>query len=309
MPAPPEDSLQNLLFEAIEALRRGSEQYCKPTTQPMGAEWVGYRSGVSARTPEPSISELEKYKNLVSEVQTDLTLLYFHGAHTTSWILVRPDRQRPMPTVMFHGAVVPLPLPAGVALNSPSLDLTRSMQWSEANAKYDYLPLPSFSPALSPPCRIWPTDPPRVDLFCEGSALCHPLVSPIAAASWVGSPPIFIVCGEELLTDECKTFAQTVALQGVTVVQEQYEAMPHCFAFLLEGSVEAKESFDGWTRFAKGVVEKPDVIVTRAEFISANSLERRLVDIYRLINMGDGDILKLMESARQRIVERLSLAL
>ncbi|KAJ4219329.1 hypothetical protein NW757_014555, partial [Fusarium falciforme] len=218
MPAPPEDGLRNLLFEAIEALGRGSEQYCKPTTQPMGAEWVGYRSGVSARTPEPSISELEKYKNLVSEVQTDLTLLYFHGG---SYYLMDPCSTRPttskyaaltrgrifsvryrlapqdpflsalldalvaylsllypppgafhepvpasrivicgdsaggnlstallqtllqihraantgeVPTVMFHGAVVPLPLPAGVALNSPSLDLTRSMQWSEANA-------------------------------------------------------------------------------------------------------------------------------------------------------------------------------
>jgi hypothetical protein len=79
--------------------------------------------------------------------------------------------------VIFHGKPVKVRLPAGIALGSPSLDLTRSMQSSETHAQYDYLPPPSINPANSPPCDIWPANPPRADLFCEGSALCHPLVS------------------------------------------------------------------------------------------------------------------------------------
>jgi acetyl esterase/lipase len=58
--------------------------------------------------------------------------------------------------VIFHGKPVKVRLPAGIALGSPSLDLTRSMQSSETHAQYDYLPPPSINPANSPPCDIWP---------------------------------------------------------------------------------------------------------------------------------------------------------
>lgn len=211
-----------------------------------------------------------------------------------------------LPTVLFHGVTVVVPLPAGVSLNSPSLDITRSLQWSEAHAQYDYLPPPSMSPAQAPACEIWPTDPPRPDLFCEGSALCHPLVSPLAATRWDGSPPLFIVCGEELLTDECKVVAQRAARQGVRVVWEQYEAMPHCFSLVLEGSLGSDMSFSSWAKFINMAVEKPEEVSTTAEFIAAKSLERRPVDISKLTSIGDEDVSKLMRSAREYIIERFS---
>ncbi|KAL2111730.1 hypothetical protein VUR80DRAFT_9451 [Thermomyces stellatus] len=208
------------------------------------------------------------------------------------------------PTVTFHGAEVSLPLPAGVALNSPSVDLTRCLQGSGPH-KYDYLPPNSRSPALSPPCAIWPADPPRAELLCEGSALCHSLVSPISAPSWAGSPPIFVVCGEEKLTDEGKLFAQKAARDGATVVWEQYEAMPHCFALVLEGTAEAASYFQGWTRFVERISEG-EPVETTGEFIEAKTVARRPVNVRNLLSMSDEDVKEAMRGGQRAIEERFA---
>ncbi|PGG95031.1 hypothetical protein AJ80_10040 [Polytolypa hystricis UAMH7299] len=389
-PVPPEDCLRKLLFKAIEDLKRGGEEYENPSSQAVEGEWVGLRAGIKVNIAEPTgISEQEKYENLVKEMKTDITLLYFHGG---SYYLIHPVSTRPLmakyatlsggrvfsvryrlapqhpfpaalldalvaylsllyppsgtlhepipasriviggdsaggnltsallqtllqfhrdvpagvtPTVTFHGVKVPLPLPGGIALNSPSMDLTRSMHGEEPH-KWDYLPSASVSPTGSPPCTVWPAKPPRAELFCEDTALCHPLVSPLGAASWAGSPPILVVCGEERLTDECKAFAQKAARNGVPVIWEQYEAMPHCFSLVIEGTTEGEACFESWARFMRTMAEAPDEIVTRAEFVTAKTLQRRPVDIYNLFNMSEGDILDGMQAARQKIADRFA---
>ncbi len=390
LPPPPEDDVRQHVFSAIATLGDGREEYAKPALEPVGAEWLGYRGGVSDNEPEPSITEKAKYDSLMREAKNRTTILYFHGGSnylmdpvstrpvaakyaataqgrvlsvryrlapqapfpaalvdalvaylsllypppgafhepigaasivmcgdsaggniTTSLLqlLLQMHRDAPdgeAPTLRFHGADVAVPLPASVALNSPSLDLTRSMHWATANSQFDYLPPPSFSPAQSPPCEIWPTDPPRVDLFCEGSALSHPLVSPLSAESWKGSPPIFVVCGEELLTDECKTVAQKAAVQGVPVVWEQYEAMPHCFALFLSWIPGSGLSYSGWLNFVTSAVEAPEKIKTKGDFIFAKTLEKREVDVRALSPMAEDDVLAQMEEARVRLVKRFS---
>ncbi|KAH6855073.1 acetyl-hydrolase [Chaetomium sp. MPI-CAGE-AT-0009] len=390
-PAPRDAALRDLVCKAIRDLGAGGEEYTTPTLQDVEGEWVGYRAGVKANTPEPKgLSEREKYDNLVKEMKTNMTLLYFHGG---SYYLMDPVSTRPLmgkyaalsggsvfavryrlapqgpfpaalldaliaylsllyptpgsfhepipasrivlggdsaggnlasvllqtllhlhrgvpagetPTVTFHGTTVPLPLPAGATLSSPSMDLTRCMQGPDPSpATWDYLPPPSFSPArASPPCALWPSDPPRAELFCEGSALCHPLVSPLAAPSWAGAPPVFVVCGEERLADECKAFAQRAARDGVRVVWEQYEAMPHCFAQVMEGSVEGEACFASWVGFVRMLLEKQGEVATRGEFVTARTLERASVDVYNLLDMGHEDILLCMQRGRQAILER-----
>jgi acetyl esterase/lipase len=181
------------------------------------------------------------------------------------------------------------------------------MPSAESDAPYDYLPA-SASLARLPPCEIWPTDPPRATLFCEGSALCHPFVSPLAAESWAGSPPIFVICGEERLTDECKAFVQTAAKQGRRVVWEQYEAMPHCFALLLDGTAAAAMSFNSLSEFVRRAVHSPEAIVTGGEFITAKSLVRQSVDVCNLIDVGHEHILARMRNSGQKIIERAAAA-
>jgi acetyl esterase/lipase len=390
LPPPPDDDVRAHVFSAIAALGNGKEEYTKPALEPVGAEWVGFRDGVSDNEAEPAISEKDKYDNLIKEAKSRITILYFHGGSnylmdpvstrpvaskyaTTAGgrvfsiryrlapqgpfpaalldalvaylsllypppgafhdpvpaasivvcgdsaggnismsllqLLLQMHRSAPVgefPTVKFHGADVSVPLPAGVALNSPSLDLTRSMHWDSAYSQFDYLPPPSFSPAQSPPCDAWPTDPKRVDLWCEGSALSHPLVSPLSAKSWEGSPPIFMVCGEELLTYECKIVARNLAAQGVPVMWEQYEAMPHCFALFLSWIRGSDMSYAGWLDFVVRVVEAPKTIEAQGSFVFAKSLKRKKVDLQALSSMSDEDVLAQMEEARMRLVRRFS---
>ncbi|OBT92034.1 hypothetical protein VE01_10298 [Pseudogymnoascus verrucosus] len=388
MPAPSEDALLDLLVSTIDALKQEDESYSRPALVPVEAEWTGYRADVADNAPEPSISEAEKYENMMKEVTTDVTLLYFHGG---SLYLMDPCTQRSavskyskitggrvlsvryrlapqnpfpaalldafviylsllyppasalhkpvpasqivfagdsaggnisvvllqtllqihrtaptgtVPTVLFHGKEVEIPLPAGLALSSPSLDLTRSMPSTQTNAIYDYLPPPTVALTKSPPCAIWPANPPRAYLYCEGSMLCHPLVSPLSGESWAGAPPIFVVSGEEMLADEGKAFVQKAAAQGVTVVWEQYEAMPHCFSLLLEGNPVGAMSFDSWAEFVKMAVQNPAEIMTKADFITAKALVRQPVDIGKLMEMSDEVILGRMRKSRQEIIER-----
>ena len=205
------------------------------------------------------------------------------------------------PTVKFNGTSVALSLPGGTALNSPWTDVTRAMPSIETNAKYDYLP-PSDPDHFEriPPCPIWPADPPRADFYCNGNAMCHPLVSPMAAMDWKGSPPIFVACGEEMLADEAAVLMQRIARQGTPVVWEQYEAMPHCFALLFENMAGAVMCFDGWATFCTDVTDGKKEIETRGTFITAKKLEKSEVDVTKLLDYEDSDILEMMKIGREK---------
>ncbi|KAL4878717.1 lipase/esterase [Aspergillus karnatakaensis] len=379
---PPSNTLKDVLCTAVRSLGTGAEEFSKPSAEPITAEWTGYRANASAKTPEPAIPEAEKFRCLMEEVKSDVTVLYFHGG---SYYLMDPCTHRetvaeyakltqgrvlsvryrlapqsPFPAALldaltvylsllyppvnaFHNPVPPshiviagdsaggnlatallqtilhlhrtastvpfnnkhlsIPLPAGIALNSPSLDLTRSMHTTEIGRRYDYLPPPSLNPANSPPCTIWPADPPRADLFCEGNALCHPLISPILAdTDWTGAPPIFISCGQELVTEECCFFAQSAARKGAVVVWEQYEAMPHCFAQILAGTRVSRRALESFTQFIQDVVSDPGSIATRGVFIQAKTLRSAAVDVRNIVDLDLEEVRRKAWSTRDKIV-------
>lgn len=210
-----------------------------------------------------------------------------------------------VPKVMFHGQLVELPLPAGFSVGSPSLDLTHTLRTSELHASCDYLPKRGTAKGLHPPCVAWPTNPPRKHIFCEGNALCHPLVSPLAASSWEGAPPVGIFVGEEMAADECKAWARKAMEQGVEVVWEQYEAMPHCFWHLFPGSPAAERCFEGWSRFVKAVIDKPKgYVTTGAAFFAAKTAKPRSVNFEPMGQAELDEIVQEMRRARDALIER-----
>ena len=71
--------MRDAVVRAIEGLKEGGETYTLPEIKAVEAEWTGYRAGVDADAPELNISEGEKYKHLMKEVKSDVTILYFHG--------------------------------------------------------------------------------------------------------------------------------------------------------------------------------------------------------------------------------------
>ncbi|KAF2712692.1 acetyl-hydrolase [Pleomassaria siparia CBS 279.74] len=222
-------------------------------------------------------------------------LLQIHRSSPTSGTL---------PTTTFHGKSVSIPLPAGVALFSPWLDVTRSLPSVESHAHYDYLPPPSVAPKVRPlPCEAWPTDPPRSDIYCEDSAMLHPLVSPLAAKDWRGSPPLFFSLGEEMLRDEGAVTAQRVAKQGGKVVWREFEAMPHVFGFMFEWLGESKLSVDEFAAFCKSVVGNGQV-ESSGQFIKAKTLVKGPRDLSTLTDLGDEKVDELMREAHKRLEKK-----
>lgn len=71
----PRDAIEMVIKE----LGDGSETYTLPEMAAVGAEWTGYRGGVDANAPRPDLPEEEHYKRLMSEIKSDVTILYFHG--------------------------------------------------------------------------------------------------------------------------------------------------------------------------------------------------------------------------------------
>ena len=217
-------------------------------------------------------------------------------------LLLQLHRTSEHPTVRFHGKEVSVPLPAGVTANSGWFDMCRSMPSILSNAKYDYLPPPDHREPLSafPADSIWPTDPPRGDLFCDLSLLDHPLASPLAAESWKGAPPLWIETGQEMLADEDCIVASRAASQGVTVQFEEYEAMPHCFSMLLPALPTADRCMRSWGDFCRRCVEEPESVKTNGTYIHAKGGKEDSTVVSKASQITIEEARKLMREAKER---------
>ena len=208
------------------------------------------------------------------------------------------------PAVRFHGRDVPLALPAGVGCQSPWLDVTLSTPSHVANRKYDYLP-PPRDVRHFPTCALWPTHPPRGDLYAELATLAHPLASPLAATDWRGACPVFVACGEELLTDEARVLARRAARQGAGGVRwMQFEAMPHCFAVMFVGGPESTRAFGEWATFIARVV-RGAAVETRGTWYEAKTMREEEVNVRDLApELPDEEMARRMREAVRRREER-----
>ncbi|KAI4246798.1 MAG: hypothetical protein L6R40_001827 [Gallowayella cf. fulva] len=172
-------------------------------------------------------------------------------------LILQINRSTTRKSLAFHDRTIglPLPVPAGLSSFSPWMDISRCMPSVFSKPQYDYLPpsLGAEAAARFPHDEIWPTDPPRGDVYCDVSMLDHPLVSPLATNDWAGSCPMWFAYGEERLADEGKAVASLAAKQGVTVIWEQYEAMPHVFLLLLDYLRASKQGLGHWAAFCTEV--------------------------------------------------------
>jgi acetyl esterase/lipase len=209
------------------------------------------------------------------------------------------------PKLKFHGKEVEVPLPAGLALTSPWLDVTRSLPSIEGLVEYDYLPPPSQTMKMKyPECDVWPTKPRRADMYCEGSALLHPLVSPLLAKDWSGSPPMFFSLGEEMLTDEGAVLAQRAHRQGVKVIWKEFEAMPHVFALMLDWLKESDYHYDETAVFCNAAIAG-EIKESSAEYVKAKSLEKEQRDPSKLTDITEEQVVELTKKGKERIELRL----
>lgn len=186
--------------------------------------------------------------------------------------------------IQWYGEEIAVPLPAGVALSSPWMDLTHSSPSCKTNAAFDYLPmLQGIEKIPRPSCPAWPASPPRKMLYCADTLISHPLVTLLTASNWEGCPPVYMSTGWELLADEDKFMAAKLHSQGVSIIWEEFEGMPHCFAMILTENPMAKRCFGAWTGFIKTVAETgPSSIETAFTTVKAKTLQEESRDPAKL---------------------------
>ncbi|KAF3929960.1 Esterase [Arthrobotrys entomopaga] len=380
VPAPTGPETRQYVIDAIDSLVEGDKfDWAKPELSAVSGEWTGYRANVAKDAPQLDISEEEKYKKMMEEVTSPVTVYYIHGG---AMYLMDPATHRPTVTrlakgtkgrafslryrlapqnpfpaalmdallgylyllypppgalhepvdpknivicgdsaggnlvasllaliltlrrlypegIIHNGAKVDLPLPAGVGLNSPWADITHSFPSVVTNKDFDYIPSPAIYPPTGPEyptCAIWPVDPPRKMIYVEDKLRLHPLVNPVAFKNWEGAPPVLIMAGQEILSDECKFLAKNMESKGVTVRYEEYQAMPHCFALVIDWLPVTAKCFGTWCGFIEDVVEGREV-VNKATRTLAKSLKEEDLKIGELIGYSYEEVLERMKAS------------
>ncbi|KAF7585251.1 hypothetical protein BBP40_011552 [Aspergillus hancockii] len=190
-------------------------------------------------------------------------------------------------SIIFHGQPIEPAVPAGLALLSPVTELTNAFPSYERNQRSDIFPVPVEKlPYLNrsfPTCPIWPTRPPRANLYCEAGMLAHPLASPVAFDDWTGSCPLWLASGQEQIVDGTRLLAQVAHAQGVSVTLQEYEGMPHTSFFVFHQAPQAKKIMKDWADaillFAGGRKRTSSV-----SFIHAKGLVAESMDVERLVS-------------------------
>lgn len=117
---------------------------------------------------------------------------------------------------------------------------------------------------------------------------------------------MFVETGQELLTDEARHVAAKAARQGVKVVFEEYEAMPHCFAMLLESLPASRLFFDSWGAFIRSVVDNPGGVSTSGKRVAPKTLEETSVDVKTLSGRSDEEVLAKMRERVRKLSGKVS---
>ncbi|KAI0839814.1 alpha/beta hydrolase fold-domain-containing protein [Hypoxylon sp. FL0890] len=203
--------------------------------------------------------------------------------------------------IAWFGEEREVPLPGGVATFSPWVDLIQTFPSLWKNLQWCYLPAPSLLSGGSRPKEdgIWPPNPARKHIYVDDAYLLHPLVSLQLAESWEGAPPIYVSCGWETLADEDKYLVSKLTRDGVKVVFEEFEAMPHVFAVILSNTAEAQRGVEGLAKFAAVVTEEPEKIQSSYKTIRAKTLEEVKIDVEKLSPFTDEEV---RDMARKQVL-------
>ena len=122
----------------------------------------------------------------------------------------------------------------------------------------------------------------------------HPLVCLQMVQDWTGAPPIYVCCGWENLADEDHYFANKLHRDGVPVVFEQYEAMPHVFCLILAHTKESNHCYEQWSGFIKKAATDPATIPSSFTSVQAKTCQGSPLDVTKLTSYSDRDVKDLL---------------
>ncbi|PQE06291.1 lipase esterase protein [Rutstroemia sp. NJR-2017a BBW] len=380
--APENDIVQELALRVIDELGNPIKTNSQPASVGIDVEWVGYRSNVDSNAPEPPLSELENYHNLMGEAKNKGVVIYVYGgafylnaparyrkitarlskmtglpcmmvrqrlapqhpfpaalidvfrgymsllsphpsapnsAFPGSSIVLAGDssganlalgllqilltlRRKGITSLEYHGRKVTLDLPAGLTLLSAVGELTNTLPSYKHNASHDVFPrdlTPTVLPGF-PVCAIWPSKPPRGNIYCEGPVLAHPIASPACAEDWTGSPFMWFSSGQEQIVDGAKVIAKTAFSQGVQVVFREYEGMPHTFMWHLPGTPQSEDCWKAWAEACRSIIMGTIGSTSEKVFIDLQGTEAHDENIKQLTSLTREEASEIIKQGAKR---------
>lgn len=106
-----------------------------------------------------------------------------------------------------------------------------------------------------------------------------------------------------MLLDEGKAFAARAANQGVSVVWEEWEAMPHCFAQVLGDSLAGKKCYAQLANFCESALSKGEkgigAVRTKGTWYEAKTGKERSIKVENLRILDEDEIRRMMREARE----------
>lgn len=80
-PAPKDDDLRQALFEVVEQLGDGTQEYTKPEyAEAVEGEWIGFRRK-EPPAEHAAGDQKQNYEGLMRDVSNDKTIIYIHGGN------------------------------------------------------------------------------------------------------------------------------------------------------------------------------------------------------------------------------------
>jgi hypothetical protein len=209
------------------------------------------------------------------------------------------------PRLHFFGRDVPLDMPAGCAIICPGADLALSLPSVKKYEKSDWLS--EGAPWLQhnfPADSIWPSDPPRGDLHCDNSAICHPFIDPSTWTDWRGMPPMWIACGEETYSDGIKFLVRNLKASGVSITFVEYEFMPHVWNVVMHFLPQSQHVTKLWAKACMELGSSP-VNKRRSEvwYVKLGNLEMIQKSFDNLLDLPNDEVLKRMRAARDELAK------
>ena len=109
------------------------------------------------------------------------------------------------------------------------------------------------------------------------------------------------------MVDEGRFIAQRAAQRGVSVVWEQYGAMPHRFAVqpYLNRLPHSQKVFERWADFCRACVEQLKAIKTKGTFTAADDMQETSVNVEHQLDLSFEEVKQRMEKGRTEALELL----
>ena len=131
--------------------------------------------------------------------------------------------------------------------------------------------------------------------------LYHPLVCPLAIKDWKNFPPLYMAMGsKERIVDGAKVVAQRAARQGVPIIWDEYEDMPHNWPMVFPKYSHSAKCYRRWSdacsRFAEGAP-----VQTEGTFTHFQSLHTRNIDVKNLTSLTTEEVESLLRSKHKTI--------